>query len=116
LLDFLYEGRIDRRFDYLKSYLVQTTLNSSEKGRVIIEYKTNKTFLEENDYKEIGFFERYKDKFLRITGAVISSSGNTVQYRLESEQAPSEIFIFAEKNSITFLDRFLNFLDKLKFW
>lgn len=113
LLSFLYEGKIDRKFDYLKSYQVQTTLNSTERGKMIIEYDANKTFIEENDYKEIGFFKRHENKFLRITGAVISSDADTIKYRLESEESPSEIFILAEKNKMTFWDKILNLWDKI---
>lgn len=116
LQNFLYEGKIDRKYVYLKSYQVQTTLNQSSKGKMIMEYKANKTFLDQNDYKEIVFFERQDAEFLKITGAIIESSDNEIQYRFESEKSPSEIFIFAEKNSLTFLDKILNLWDKIKFW
>ncbi len=116
LLDFFYDGKFDRRYKYLKSYHIQTTLNSTEKGKMIIEYKTNKTFLKENNYKKIALFEKHKDKFIKITGAVIDSKDDIIQYRFETEKSPSEIYIFAEKNSLTILDKILNFLDRLKFW
>ena len=116
LLDFLYDGKIDRRFDLLKSYQIQTNLNSSEKGKIVFEYKINKSLITERDYKEIGFFERHKDKFLKITGGVISIDGDIIKYRFESENPPSEIFILAEKNSITFWAKILNLWDKIRFW
>ncbi len=116
LSSFINKESFDRKFIYLKSYQVQTTLNSSESGKMIMEYIANKTFMQKNNYKEIAFFEKHEEKFLRITGAVISSSENEVQYRFESSKAPSEIYIFAEKNSLTFLDKALNFLESLKFW
>ncbi len=116
LSSFIYDGKLDRKFYYLKSYQVQTTLNSTEKGKIIMEYSANKTFIEENDYKEIGFFEKHAGKFLRITGAVVASDRNTIHYRFESNESPSEIYILAEKNSLTILDRILNFWDSVKIW
>ncbi|MBS3088084.1 hypothetical protein J4226_05825 [Candidatus Pacearchaeota archaeon] len=83
---------------------------------MVFEYEINKTFLEENNYKEIGFFEKNAGKFLKITGGVIGTTENTIKYRFESEDPLDEIFILAEKNSLTIFDKILNFLDKLKFW
>jgi len=116
LLDFLSTEKFDRQYDYLKSYQVQTTLNKTEQGKMVFEYEINKTFLEENNYKEIGFFEKNAGKFLKITGGVIGTTENTIKYRFESEDPLDEIFILAEKNSLTIFDKILNFLDKLKFW
>jgi hypothetical protein len=106
----------NKKFDYLKSYQIQTTLNSTEYKKIIMEYKINKNFLEKNDYKEITFFEKYKGKLLKITGAVVSLNGNEIRYKFESDKESSEIFILAEKNHLTILDKIINFLHKLKFW
>lgn len=115
LLNFLYKGKIDRQFDYLKSYQIQTTLNSTEQGKLILEYKTNKTFLKENNYKEIIFFEKYKENFSKITSTVTTSNDDTLKYRFESKKLPYEIFILAEKNSINTWDKILIFWDRVIF-
>lgn len=116
LLSFLYEGKLDKNFDFIKYYKVQTTLNPNEKGKMVFEYEVNKTLLDENNYKEIGFFEKQKGKFLRITGGVIASNEDSIKYRFESEEPLDEFFILAEKNKTSLWNKILNILNKAKFW
>ncbi|MCD4771336.1 hypothetical protein K8R30_02865 [archaeon] len=114
LFKFIYEGNFNRSFKYIKSYTIETNMNSSERGKIKFEYEVNKTFLEKNDYKNIKFFTRKKGKFSPITGRAISSENEIVKYEFESDEPLSEFFIFAEKSKLSLKDKFMNWFDK--FW
>ena len=86
LFKFTYNGYYDRTLDYIKSFSVETTLNSSEKGNMKFEYKVNKTFLEDNNYKDIKLKTRKNKKFFTITGGVISSDESTVSKTVKQHQ------------------------------
>lgn len=111
-----FQGMINRIYVYIKAYRIQTTLNSTESGKMVMEYLINKTFLEKNDYKKIVLFKKEGDSLVKITGEIIASNEDQIKYRFESDDAPAEIIIFAEKKSLSFKDRILNFLDKIGFW
>jgi len=113
LFKFIYEGNFNRTFKYIKSYTIETNMNSTERGRIKFEYEVKKTFLEKNKYKDIKFFTRKNGKFSPITGRAISSEGETTKYEFESSEPLSEFFIFAEKSKLSLKDKLMNWIDKL---
>jgi hypothetical protein len=114
LFKFIYEGNFNRTFKYIKSYTIETNMNSSERGKIKFEYEVNKTFLEKNDYKDIKFFTRKNGEFSPITGRAVSSKNEIIKYEFESDEPLSEFFIFAEKSKLSFRDKLMNWIDR--FW
>ncbi|MCK4997511.1 hypothetical protein KAS08_04350 [Candidatus Pacearchaeota archaeon] len=116
LFKFTYNGNSDRTLDYIKSYSVETNMGEEEKGNMKFEYKINKSFLKENNYKDIKFKGKKKGNFFTITGGVISSDESTITYGFESPEALSEFFIFAEKSKLNFREELQMFFDKARFY
>jgi len=110
----LLKKKIDRKYVYLKSYQVRTTLNETESSKFALEYKTNKTFLEKNNYRSIEFFKEDAKGLVQVENVTVSlEEKDNIKYSLELEFTPDYIYIFAEKKSLTFWDKVVNLWYKI---
>ena len=113
LFQFIYEGDFNKTLDYIKSYSIQTNMKNQERNKTYFEYEVNKSFLDENNYKDIKFYTKEKNKLIPITGGVISESGNSIKYAFESPTPISEFHIFAEKGIVSFKQKIINFFKRI---
>lgn len=116
LFKFIYEGTFDRTLDYIKSYAIETNMNSSEKGKMKFEYEINETELEGNNHKDIEVYGRKNGRFFSITGGVISSENGMIKYGFESPEALTEFFIFAKKSKLNIREKLQITIDKIWFY
>lgn len=116
LIESNYKGKLNKNFDLIKYYQVQTTLPPEEREKMAFEYKTEKDFLEKNNYKEIGLFKLKEDKFIKISKGESAQKEDSIIYRFESSEPLNEFFILAEKNKTSFWKKFLSIISKINFW
>ncbi len=115
IFNFDYEGKVpSRKTKYLDSYYFETNLENSEFGKMVFNYKVNRSILKSKNFKDIKFYGLDRQgKFLSLTGKVISSNNNSVEYSFETKLPIKKLLIFGIKKNLSLWDKILIWLESL---